>query len=292
MHKAMEPEIYQPLVSILMTAYNREKYIGEAIESVLHSTYRNWELIISDDCSSDSTLEIAHKYASEEQRVRVYKNEKNLGDYPNRNKAASFATGEYLMSVDSDDKLLPETIEQCINLFRLYPSANFGFYSPYYSEPKLLNPESTIHSHFFKNPLLLVGPGGSIIKTEFFKSIGGFPIKYGPANDGYYNLNAASKTDSIILPFEFIFYRRHEGQEINNKYGYLYNSYLYLNNALEEIDLPINKAQKLFLHNKNKRRFFVNIIKFYVTTLDFPRTRYAMKKAGFGVKDVLTALVQ
>ena len=92
-----------PLVSILMTSYNREKYIHEAIESVLASTYKNFELIIVDDGSTDSTLQIAYAYAKKNERIRVYNNEKNLGDYPNRNKAASYASGEYMMFVDSDE---------------------------------------------------------------------------------------------------------------------------------------------------------------------------------------------
>src|SRR5665647_2829415 len=95
------------LVSVLMTAYNREKYNEEAIESVLTSSYNNWELIIVDDCSKDSTVDIAEKYARLDKRVHVYKNERNLGQFGNRNKAASYAKGVYLKYVDSDDIIYP-----------------------------------------------------------------------------------------------------------------------------------------------------------------------------------------
>ena len=74
------------LVSVLMTSFNREKYIAEAIESVLASTYKDFELIIVDDCSKDNTVGIAKKYEELDSRVKVYINEVNLGDYPNRNK--------------------------------------------------------------------------------------------------------------------------------------------------------------------------------------------------------------
>ena len=99
-----------PLVSVLMTAYNREKYIEEAIGSVLASTYTYFELIIVDDCSKDKTVEIAKKYERMDERVKVYINETNLGDYPNRNKAASYASGEYLKYVDSDDLVYSQFI--------------------------------------------------------------------------------------------------------------------------------------------------------------------------------------
>ena len=57
----------KPLVSVLMTVYNREKYLAEAIESVINSTYKNWELLIVDDCSKDSSVEIAKKYENRRQ---------------------------------------------------------------------------------------------------------------------------------------------------------------------------------------------------------------------------------
>jgi glycosyltransferase involved in cell wall biosynthesis len=68
----------KPLVSVLMTAYNREKYIAEAIQSVLSSSYTNFELIIVDDRSSDRTVEIARSFEKRDSRIRVYVNEQNL----------------------------------------------------------------------------------------------------------------------------------------------------------------------------------------------------------------------
>lgn len=59
-----------PMVSVLMTAYNREKYISEAIESVLESSYNDFELVIVDDCSSDKTVEIAKQFEAKDNRVR------------------------------------------------------------------------------------------------------------------------------------------------------------------------------------------------------------------------------
>src|ERR1700730_17371732 len=92
-------------VSLLMTAYNREKYIGQAIESVIASTFQNWELIIVDDGSKDKTVELAREYERSDSRIKVYLNEKNLGDYPNRNQAASYARGKYIKYIDADDSL-------------------------------------------------------------------------------------------------------------------------------------------------------------------------------------------
>ena len=118
-----------PLVSVLMTSYNREKYIGEAIESVLNSSYRHFELIIVDDGSKDRTMEIARQYAEKDQRVKVYRNERNLGDYPNRNKAASYATGKYLKYVDADDLIYPWGLELLVQMMEKFPNAGWGLCS-------------------------------------------------------------------------------------------------------------------------------------------------------------------
>ena len=100
-----------------MTSYNREKYIAQAIESVLASTYKDFELIIVDDCSKDNTVGIAKKYEELDSRVKVYVNEFNLGDYPNRNKAATYAKGKYIKYIDADDMIYPWGLEIIINSF-------------------------------------------------------------------------------------------------------------------------------------------------------------------------------
>ncbi|HMI62055.1 MAG TPA: glycosyltransferase family A protein, partial [Puia sp.] len=118
-----------PLVSILMTAYNREKYIGAAIESVLASTYTQFELIVVDDRSKDRTVEIARGYEAKDSRLRVYINETNLGDYPNRNQAASYAKGVYLKYVDADDYIYPWGLELLVRMMEQFPDCGWGLCS-------------------------------------------------------------------------------------------------------------------------------------------------------------------
>jgi glycosyltransferase involved in cell wall biosynthesis len=273
-----------------MTAYNRERYIGEAIQSVIKSSYSNWELIIVDDGSCDKTVKVAKAYASNENRITIYQNKKNLGDYPNRNYAASLAKGEYIMYVDSDDKILPDGIEKLVESMGIFPEASFGMYSPTKGVPYLLNPEEAISKHFFKEPFLMMGPGGTIQRRSFFKEVGGYPEKYGPANDMYYNLKACALTPIVIMPFEFMYYRRHEGQEINNASSYLYNSYLYLRDALNELDLQLDEKKKIWLHKKNKRRFLTNITRYFFKTNRFKQTRNLVRLAQFKYIDIWEAI--
>jgi len=166
-----------PLISVLMTAYNREKYIAEAIESVLASSYKDFELIIVDDGSKDRSVEIARSYENKDPRVKVYVNEKNLTDYPNRNRAASYATGKYIKYLDSDDYLYPHALEVMVSFMERFPEAGFGimsrgdYESPY---PRMLSPRQTFLEHFNGFGHLNRAPGSGIINLRVFRELGGF----------------------------------------------------------------------------------------------------------------------
>ena len=115
-----------PLVSILTTVYNREKYLAACIESVLASCFQDWEMIIVDDQSKDNSVAIAQQYAAKDRRIYVYVNEINLGDYPNRNKAATYAKGKYLKYLDADDLIYPHSLEVMIAAMEQFSEADFG----------------------------------------------------------------------------------------------------------------------------------------------------------------------
>lgn len=111
----------QALVSVTMAAYNAEKYISESIEGILSQTYQNWELVIVNDGSTDSTLEIATRYAAQDSRIIVHSNEKNSGFYYTLNKAISFAKGKYIAVNDADDISMPTRLEKQVSFFENNP---------------------------------------------------------------------------------------------------------------------------------------------------------------------------
>lgn len=102
--------INKDLVSIIMPSYNTAKYISESIDSVIEQTYKNWELIIVDDCSTDNTDEVVAQYA--DPRIIYLKNEKNSGAAVSRNKALRAAKGEWIAFLDSDDLWEPTKLEK------------------------------------------------------------------------------------------------------------------------------------------------------------------------------------
>ena len=161
----------QPLVSILIAAYNQEKFIGEAIESVLASTYKNFELIIVDDCSPDSTYLIAEGHAIKDKRIRLYKNETNLGDYPNRNKVASYAKGKYLKYIDGDDAIYYWGLQVQVEMMERFPEVAYGLdgvmQDDYRMFPYALSPKETYYAVYVKKmELFEKGPTSCIIKRN------------------------------------------------------------------------------------------------------------------------------
>ena len=99
-------------VSVIIGVYNSEKYIEETIRSVLNQTYKNFELIVIDDGSTDKSFEIVAKLAEKDKRIKFLKNDRNLGVSATRNRLIDIAKGEYVAIMDSDDISLPERLEK------------------------------------------------------------------------------------------------------------------------------------------------------------------------------------
>lgn len=102
----------QNLVSIIMPSYNASKFIGVAIESVINQTYTSWELLITDDCSIDNTVEIIKSYAALDDRIRIFPQNINNGAALARNISLSHALGRFIAFLDSDDLWAEDKLEK------------------------------------------------------------------------------------------------------------------------------------------------------------------------------------
>ena len=106
-----------PLITVIIGAYNAERYLAEAIESVLAGTYRNFELIVVDDGSTDRTGEIAESYGDPVRCIR----QANGGMAASRNRAIPEARGDYLAFLDADDRFPPDKLERQLAVFEADP---------------------------------------------------------------------------------------------------------------------------------------------------------------------------
>lgn len=120
------------LVSVIVPAYNVEKYLSRCIDSILAQTYKNLEILLIDDGSTDSTGILCDQYALRDQRIRVIHQE-NQGLAEVRNIGIREAKGEYIQFVDSDDWIEPSTIETCYKYLQEYDAdiVKFGFILDY-----------------------------------------------------------------------------------------------------------------------------------------------------------------
>lgn len=266
----------KPLVSVIMTAYNREKYIGEAIESVLASTFSNFELIICDDCSKDRTFEIAGEYAARDSRIRLVKNEYNLGDYPNRNKASSYATGVYIKYLDSDDLLYTYSLGSYVNFMEMHHDVALGIsYGGGFTTqpfPIILDPSRSIRHHFFTKHFLNCAPSGTIYRRDIFEAAGRFKAKT-TIDDLRLALKIATTHNVMLLPPCLFFWREHGDQEIsistkNNVFDRLHRELVEKEvNDVPGTVLNIREKLKLIRHYRkverisSRRRYFQRLLK-------------------------------
>ena len=247
-----------PIVSVLMTAYNREKYIGEAIESVLLSTLKDFELIIVDDGSKDKTVEISRKYEAIDNRVKIYLNETNLGDYPNRNKAASYANGKYIKYLDSDDVMSQNCLEIMVNGMEANPQCAFGVSSRSLEIEQVHFPDDAYKIHFFQRGILDISPSGSIIRNDVFKLENGF-WELRCVSDFEFWLRLALKFPMIEFQKDLVFWREHEGQEIHlGNEEYLKHILSILYEKINISSLSSNDKKTILIkYKKNTMRFLV-----------------------------------
>jgi len=207
-----------PRVSVVMTAFNREGYIAAAIESVLKQTFTDFELVIVDDRSTDATLEVARRY-ERDPRVRIVVNDRNLGDYPNRNHAATFARGEFFKYHDSDDVMYPHCLETMVRFLSAEPRAAFALTTsrPWAGGPcpMLLTPRLAYSREYLGHGLFQVGPACALFRREAFFELGGFPIA-GPHSDGLFWVAACARVNVLLVPGDLFWYRVHSGQHLQS----------------------------------------------------------------------------
>ena len=210
----------QPLVSVIMPAYNAERYIGEAIESVLSQTYTNIELIIVEDCSTDGTLDVIRRY--EDDRIILERNPVNRGIAFSTNRGIEISGGKYIALLDDDDVATADRIELQANYLEGHGEIDilggwtemidgYGKHLSYYPEPRR-NPK------YIKALLLFTWwefeNSTTMIRRRFWEDSG---LRY---EDNCYGLQdlrffmKASKVGTMSAIHDLVLYKRnHDNNE-------------------------------------------------------------------------------
>src|SRR5687768_16483551 len=207
-----------PAVAVLVTVYNREKYLSACLDSILASSWDDFEVIVVDDASTDTSRAIAAAYAARDTRVRVFHNTTNLGDYPNRARAASLASAPLLKYLDSDDLIYPHGLETMMRAMNAFPDAALalGHSLPEDEEPYpwRLSSHAAWKKEFLGDGAMGSGPSGSIFRAPSFREAGGFR-DWGVLNDTDLWYRMSARWPLVLLPPGLVWWRRHAGQEFH-----------------------------------------------------------------------------
>ncbi len=201
----------QPLFTIATITYNSGKWVRQAIESVLASSFTDFELLISDDCSTDDTWEIIQQY--NDPRIRAWRNEKNMGEYPNRNKVLQQAKGKYILYVDGDDILYKDTLRNLSEYISAFPGAGMFWglnpqHFPFFIFPYQVLPRQNMKLIYCTLiPIAEIGFGEVLFDKASLLKIGGFSTKY-KTGDTFIKKKLAMMVPVVYVNIGFMFWRQ------------------------------------------------------------------------------------
>ena len=227
------------LVSIIMPSWNTGKFIAESIESVLAQTYKNWELLIVDDCSTDNTDEVVASF--KDTRIKYFKNEKNSGAALTRNRAMREAQGEWIAFLDSDDLWAPNKLEKQLRFMN-----DNGYVFSYHDfvkideESKPLNVYVTGPNVVTKQGMYNYGYPGCLTFMYSAKAMGLIQIKDIKKNNDYaILLKLCKKADCYLLNENLAQYRIRKRSISHDKITKKLKSHYDLFNFCDEQPAPI-----------------------------------------------------
>lgn len=209
-----------PLVSVIVPAYNYERYVCDAARSVLRQTWQRLELIIVDDGSTDGTASLADRIAAEDGRVRVV-HKRNGGISSARNAGLVSARGELLCFLDADDVFLPDKLERQVAFLELFGACDLVYSDHYVADAELtpvlldsrrpLAPIEELLS--FRNWFAPLSP---LLRSSLAARIGGFDEELAQSEDWDYWIRACQCGKLSYLPGPVGVYRTHPGQTSQN----------------------------------------------------------------------------
>jgi len=225
-----------PLVSVLIPVYNREETIESCIQSALDQTYKNIEIVVVDNNSTDSTLEKCENLAKIDSRIKIFINEENIGPVKNWKKSIDLAQGEYGKILFSDDLILPEFIKKSITLLhndvsfvissaKIGPNLNSSSVNYNFSQNPNDHPFNISSDKYINDILLgygsLVSPGAALFRISDLKDSFMIEIpsptltnfsRHGAGPDLLLFLLTAIKYKFVAhIPEPLVFFREHQG---------------------------------------------------------------------------------
>lgn len=262
-----------PMISVVMPVYNAEKYVAEAVDSILQQTYSDFEFIIIDDCSTDSSYKILQEYAAKDQRIKLYRNEINSKLPKTLNFGISQSKGKYIARMDADDISLPERFAKQVEFMESHPEIGVcGSNCKIYSEDMnklikstqypLLSEMIRIYLDLFINPIVhssvMIQATCLVNKFHYAQEMN--------SNAEDYDLWLKMSDDGIKfanLPIELIKYRSYLSQQ----------SKINIKKINDWRKIEIKKKLRLLFPNVD----YLNLADSYINIFIFPKKGWMLK---------------
>lgn len=217
------------LISIIMPAYCAEKTIECAIHSIQAQTYKNWELIIIDDGSEDTTWNLITNLSKVDERIHCFKNLKNMGVSETRNRGINLASGDWIAFLDSDDSWTSKKLERQIQLLEKQPDAALIFTGSAY-----INDKGIVAAYHLRVPLQIsyrsllkqnvISCSSVLVKKELMLR---YPMKYDDMHEDYAVWLQILKNGGKALGIDepLLIYRISENSKSSNKKSAAYMTF-------------------------------------------------------------------
>lgn len=232
--------IESPLVSVVVIAYNSAEYITNVLESIYKQSYRKLELIISDDCSTDETVDIVHQWLDLHKndfiRTKLVESFENTGVAPNVNRGVRVACGEWIKVVSGDDKLPPNSISDYVDFVLNKPECSicFGKFRFWGDNPEIVQRDKDLYEKEFypylcadwdiqwkhiQETLFVPGPG-LFYKKKLFDEVDGLDERFPFADEYPFTYNILEKGYRIyFLDKEVYDYQIHANSLCRTEFG-------------------------------------------------------------------------
>jgi glycosyltransferase involved in cell wall biosynthesis len=250
--------------SVITITYNSSQFIRDAIESVLSSSYTNFEYIIGDDCSIDNTWEIINDF--NDSRIVKYRNDTNLGEYPNRNKAVTIAKGDWILFIDGDDVIYPHGLWVLHSLLKDKTDISIAVMCPeneLYIAPLELSSKEIYEIEFSEHGLINRALSHTVYHANTLR-LNPFKVNDYIGLDTLNRLEVLMTGNCLLIQDNLTFWRRSNGQSSNMLRVLLKDEMFLMSNSIfSNIACPLSiEKQNRYIMNRKIRmmRKFVRFL--------------------------------
>ena len=277
----------RPRVTVAMVTYNSERFVREAIASVLAQDFLDFELLVCDDRSTDGTWEAICQF--DDPRIRALRNPANLGEYPNRNQALQLARGALLIFIDGDDVIYPHGLGLMVKMMDAFPGCAFASAQP--PSPKFVYPAELSPHQFYSCQFLGPNVTGAnftqlMFRTASLRRAGGFDERF-RTGDTYIQYRLALVEPCVLITGGLAWWRQYPEQAshrvVRELWG-LAELTRYGQEMLAHPDCPLNPEERQ-LAKANLLRLFLRNVQRYIRAGRVVHALRLLRRAGVSLPD-------